>query len=177
MSDGEPYGGALGAFPYAVRTSESWVFRAYGAVAAFAAGLFVFVFVLSLVGIVASTANQSASITLVRAFVLLLLVFVLVPTVAPVLLVARRHRLDRPVDPRYDGALAAAGFTYLTALYVGLVASVPADMREPPTGTFAPVVDVLYELPQVGGVVPPLLAALGIWLLHRRLREETRRTE
>lgn len=166
MSDREPYGGALGAFPYALRTSDSWTFRAYGAVAALAAVLFVAVFVFSLVGIVASTTNQTASVTIVRSFVLLLLVFVLVPTVAPVLFVARRHRLDRAVDDRYDAALAAAGFVFLAALYVGLVASVPPEMQRPPTGALAPAVAWLYGLPQLAGAGPPLAAALAILGLH-----------
>lgn len=172
MSDGEPYGGAIGAFPYALRTSGSLALRAYGATAAVAAVLLVAVFVLSLVGIVSSTLHQTASVTIVRSFVLLLLIFVLVPTVAPVLLVARRHRLDRAVDPRYDRALGAAGFVYLAALYVGLVATVPPSMQDPATGPAAPLVEVLYGLPQIAGVVPPLLAAISIWLVHRWLARE-----
>jgi len=167
--DGEPYRGALGAFPYAVRSSDSWVFRVYGVLAALVALGTVVLFVASLVGIVASTAGFPASVTLVRAFVLVLMLGVLVPLVAPVLLVARRHRLGRAVDPRYDGALAAGGFVFLASLYVGLLASVPPDMQRPPTGAFAPVVSVLYALPQLAGLVPPALAAALVWLLHRRL--------
>jgi hypothetical protein len=171
MSDGEPYRGALGAFPYAVRSSDSWALRAYAVVAALAAVATVALFVLSLVGVVASTANQSASVTLVRAFVLLLMLAVLVPTVAPVLLVARRHRLELPVHPRYDAALAGAGLAFLASLYVALVASIPPGMEEPVTGVLAPLVAALYALPPVAGVVPPLAVALGIWALHRWLRE------
>jgi hypothetical protein len=172
VSDDEPYGGALGAFPYAIRSSDSWTFRAYAATAAVVAVLLVAVFVLSLVGVVASTANQTASVTLVRAFVLLVMLLVVVPSVAPVLLVARRHRLDQPVDSRYDGALAWTGFTYHAALYVGLVASVPPDLQTAPSGPLAPLVALLYGLPRLAGHVPPLVAALGIWGVHRWLGTE-----
>lgn len=168
MSDEAAYGGALGAFPYAARTSDSWTFRAYTVVAALAAVATVLTFALSLVGIVASTANQTASVTLVRAFVLVVMLAVLVPTVAPVLLVARRHRLGRAVDPRYDRALAMGGFVFLTSLYVGLLASVPPEMHQPTTGPLAPLLETLYALPQLTGLVPPSLAAGLVWLLHRR---------
>ena len=169
-ADGDDaYRGVLGAFPYAVRSSDSWAFRVYGVVAALVALATVAVFGLALVGIVASTANQTASVTLVRAFVVVVLLAVLVPVMAPVLLVARRHRLGRLVDPRYDGALAVGGFAFLASLYVGLLASVPRDMQDPVRGALAPLVEALYGLPQVAGLVPPALAALAIWLLHRRL--------
>jgi len=155
MSDGEAYGGALGAFPYAVRASDSWAFRIYAVVAALVGLGTVAIFLLSLVGVVASTANQSASVTLARGFVLLVMLAVLVPTVAPVLLVARRHRLDLAVAPGYDRALAAAGLAFVAALYLGLVVSAPDRL----------VADRYRSL----GAVPPLLAAATIPLLHRRL--------
>jgi hypothetical protein len=169
MSDGEPYGGALGAFPYAFRTSDSWALRAYAVVAALAALATVVLFVFSLVGIVATTANSTASVTIVRAFVLLLMLGVLAPTVAPVLLVARRHRLDRPAHPRYDSALAASGFAFLASVYVGLVVSTPPAMQQSVSGPLAPVVGWLYALPALAGVVPPLSAAAAIWLAHRTM--------
>lgn len=168
MSD-ETYGGALGAFPYAARASSSWSFRVYVGVAALVGAGSLALFLLSLVGIIASTANQTASVTLVRAFLVVVWLAVAVPVVAPVLLVARRHRLDRSVDPRYDSGLATAGYLFLAALYVGLLASVPPDMQQPATGAMAGVVEFLYGLPQIAGVVPPLLAAAHIWVLHRVL--------
>jgi hypothetical protein len=170
MSDGEPYGGALGAFPYAVRASDSWALRTYAVVAALAALATVALFVFSLVGIVATTANQTASVTIVRAFVLVLMLGVLAPTVAPVLLVARRHRLGLPAHHRYDAALAASGFAFLASLYVGLVVSTPPAMQQSVSGPLAPVVEGLYALPALAGVIPPLSAAAGIWLAHRTLR-------
>lgn len=170
MTDGEPYGGALGAFPYAVRESDSWAFRAYAVVATLAALSIVAGFGLSLVRIVGLTLNQTASMTLVRPFVLVLMLGVLVPTVAPVLLVARRHRLALPAHPRYDAALAATGLGFLASLYVGLVVSIPPGMQQPVSGPLAPAVEWLYALPALAGAVPPLAAAAGIWLAHRTLR-------
>lgn len=170
MSDGEAYGGALGAFPYAVRTSDSWAFRIYAVVAALVGLGTVFLFLLSLVGVVASTANQSASVTLVRGFILLVMLGVVVPTVAPVLLVARRHRLELPAHPHYDAALATTGVGFLASLYVGLVVSTPPGAQQSVAGPLAPVVETLYALPAPAGAVPPLAAAAGIWLAHRTLR-------
>lgn len=170
MNDGEAYRGALGAFPYAARASDSWTFRAYVVVATLVAVGTVFLFVLGLVGIVASTTNQSPVVTLVRAFVLLLMLAVLLPTVAPVLLVARRHRLDRAVDPRYDRALASGGFLFLAALYVGLLVSVPPTMQTLPSGPLGPLIAVLFALPQIAGFVPPVAAVGVIWWLHRHFR-------
>lgn len=169
-SEDDAYGGALGAFPYAARASDSWTFRAYVVVAALVAVGTILLFVLGLVGIVASTTNQSPVVTLVRAFVLVVMLSVLLPTVAPVLLVARRHRLGLAVDPRYDRALASAGFLFLGALYVGLLVSVPPAMQTATSGPLEPLIAALYDLPQLAGFGPPVLAAAVIWLLHRRFR-------
>jgi hypothetical protein len=155
--DGETtaYRGALGAFPYAFRQSDSWSFRFYWVVATLVALFIVVVFALSLVGIIASTQNQPASVTLVRAFVLLVMVAVLLPVIGPVLLVARRHRLELPVDPSYDRGLAVGGMAFIAALYFGLIISAPGRMGP----------DSLDWL----GIVPPVLAAAAIWWIHRRL--------
>jgi hypothetical protein len=168
MSDDDAYRGALGAFPYAARTSESLSLQVYVAVATLASLATVLFFVLALIGFVASTVNQSPAVTLVRGFLLLLMAAVLLPIAAPVLLVARRHRLGTPVDPRYDRALAAGGYVFLATLYTGLLASVPQDLQTPTGGPLSPLIEWLYALPQPAGLVPPALGAGLIWLLHRR---------
>jgi hypothetical protein len=88
--------------------------------------------------------------------------------------VARRHRQAQErgeaVSGPYDAALAAAGYLFVVALYVGLVVSVPPDQQAAPTGALAPLVAALYGLPQLAGLVPPLVAAVIILLCHRRLR-------
>jgi ABC-type nitrate/sulfonate/bicarbonate transport system permease component len=94
---------------------------------------------------------------------------VVVPLMAPVLLVARRHR--RAVSSlAYDRALAASGYLFVLSLYIGLVISAPAELRETPTGGAAPLVEFLYSLPPVAAAVPPLLAIAFGYAMHRRLR-------
>ena len=93
----------------------------------------------------------------------------------------RRHRPPRPsVDDRrhrrtestlaYDRAMAATGFAYAVAIYLGLVISAPPEMRSAPSGATAPVVEFLYGLPQLAGLVPLGLAVALMYLVHRRHR-------
>jgi len=89
------------------------------------------------------------------------------PLLAPLLFVARRHRRGDPVKAGYDRKLAYGGFLFLISLYVGMVISAPAELRDP---TESVVVGALYGLPQVAGVVPPVLAALVVFAIHYRLR-------
>ena len=97
--------------------------------------------------------------------------------VAPVLLVARRHRREGS-DPAYDSALAVAGLIYLLSLYLMLVASIPETFtldgetvpRPPATGLFGPVLSLLYAIPPIASPVIPVVAAAAGWLVHRRYR-------
>ena len=68
--------------------------------------------------------------------------------------------------------MAATGYLFLLSLYVLLVISAPENLRDPVTGSgpVAAVIRVLYDLPRTTGLVPPLLVALSLYLLHRRLR-------
>lgn len=170
MADGDDaYRGALGAFPYAFRASDSWTFRSYVAVAGTLAAVSLALMVLALVGWIASTANQSMLVVLSRGFLVVVWLFVVVPTVAPVLLVARRHRRGRTVDPRYDPLLAATGYLFVASLYVALLASAPPGARGTPPAAVAPLVEALYALPPLAGLAPPAVAAALIVLAHRRL--------
>lgn len=168
MTDG--YGGVVGAVPFALRQSDSWLFRSYAVVGTLAT-LGVGVLVLfGLVVLVAATASvPGGQLTLSRAFYIVVGLLVALPLLAPVLLVARRHRTDDG-DARYDAGMALAGYAFLAALYVGLVISVPPSQQTPTGGVLAPVVSVLYALPQVAGVLPPLLAVGGMALVHRLLK-------
>jgi hypothetical protein len=169
MTDG--YRGVFGAFPYAFRQSDSLLFRSYVLVGALAALAVTVLFGAGLVVLIAQTAAiEGGSLTLSRAFYVVVGLFVVAPLVAPVLLVARRHRRAEGNDARYDLALSLAGYLFVVSLYVGLVVTVPADQQTTPTGAVAPVVEALYALPQLAGVVPPLLASAVIVLTHRLLR-------
>jgi len=90
------------------------------------------------------------------------------PLLAPLLFVARRHRRGDPVKAGYDRKLAYGGFLFLISLYVGMVISAPAELRDP---TESVVVGAPSTgSPQVAGVVPPVLAALVVFAIHYRLR-------
>jgi len=170
----DDYRGVVGAFPYAFRASDSLLFRTYVALGGLLTVAVSFLFVAAVVGVIAGTSGApGGSLTLSRSFFAVVGLFVVVPLVAPVLFVARRHRRrerDDRRDGRYDTALAAAGYLFVLALYVGLVISVPPSQQTTPTGALAPLIDLLYGLPQLAGLVPPLLAAAVILLAHRSLR-------
>ncbi|MFC6989573.1 hypothetical protein ACFQJD_14250 [Haloplanus sp. GCM10025708] len=165
------YRGVFGAFPYAFRASDSVLFRSYVVVSALVAALVAALFGLALVVLVGRTAGTvGGSLTLSRAFYVLLALLVVAPVVAPTLFVARRHRRGEARDDAYDAALALSGYLFLASLYVGLVATVPEAQQTTPAGALAPAVRALYGLPAVAGAVPPLTCALVIYLVHRALR-------
>ena len=175
MSD--DYSGFLGAFPYAFRRSDSRLFRAYAAVGGLLAAALAVLFTFALVVTVASTANLSGgTITFVRSVFILFGFLVVAPLVAPVLFVARRHRREGS-NADYDAGLAAAGAVYLVTLYLGAVASMPArfeiddqvSTRPEPTGATAPLVEALYAVPEVLSWTIPLVGAVLILVVHRRL--------
>ncbi len=166
------YSGLFGAFPYAYRSSDSRGFKLYVVVGGVLAAVLAVVFLLALVGQIADTVGTTdQTFSFVRAFFIFVGLVVVAPVLAPVLLVARRHRRTGS-DGRYDAAIAATGFAYLGALYLALVISTPAEGQTLiDAGTSAPVARVLYALPRVAAVVPPLLAVLLMALIHRRRRE------
>lgn len=171
MTDGErAYGGYLGAFPYAARSSSSWLFRSYVVVAGLLVTLVTVVVAASVVKLVGETAAvRGGRFTLSRALFVLVGLFAVAPLSAPVLLVARRHR-RRGSGPAYDRAMALSGYLFALSLYLGLVASVPPAQQETPSGAVAPVVTALYDLPAVAGLVFPLAGALGVVAVHRLVR-------
>jgi hypothetical protein len=166
----ETYKGLLTAYPYAVRASDSMAFRIYAGVSAvFGAGV-VLLFTFAVVTLLGSTANApGGSFTFSRAFFLFLMFLVLAPLVAPVLFVARRHRRVGSTL-RYDRQMAATGYGFLLAMYVALVITTPTDLQESPSGAFGAVAEFLYGLPNEAAIVPPVGAALLIYLTHRQLR-------
>lgn len=171
MTDGEEtYEGLLGSFRYSYGASDSAVYRGYVVISAFLSFLLALLFTLALIGVIAATLGASESITLVRSFFVLVGLLVVAPILAPVLLVARRHRKRLGSGRAYDTALAIGGYLFIGALYLGLVISVPPDLQETTTGALGALVDALYGLPQALGIVPPLLAVIVIVALHRRFR-------
>lgn len=169
-SSGSTYRGLLGAFPYSFRTTESLLCKLYVGVGALLA---LVVLVLFLVGVVSAFKNTLGAVggtfTFSRTFVFLVGTIVGVPVVAPILLVARRHRLGAG-SLAYDRAIAVTGFVYAASLYLALVISAPPGQREVPPAAIAPVVELLYALPQAAGIAPPLAAVLLMYGVHRRYR-------
>lgn len=170
MADG--YRGLFGAFPYAFGSTDSRLFKSYVLVGGLAAAVLSLFVLLALVVLIGQTASiRGGSLTLSRAFYIVVGLFVVTPVLAPVLLVARRHRRELAAEAgvRYDQWLAVAGYVFLLSLFVGLVISIPEAFQTPPTGLLAPVISVLYALPPLAGLVPPLLSGLLIWGVHRLL--------
>lgn len=165
-TDEEPYSGLFGAIPYAFGASRSWLFKLYvvcGGLVALAATVLM---ALALVVLVSRTATVGGgSLTLSRAFFVVVGLFVVGPLLAPILLVARRHRRQGS-RRQYDAGLALAGYVFLGSLYAGLVISEPSGQQEAVSGMLAPIIEFLYALPQIAGVVPPVLAAACIALTH-----------
>lgn len=172
MADTEEdaYGGVFGTFPYAFRRSESRLFRSYVVVGGVLAVLVSFLFLLSLIDAINETLGTGGgTFTFTRAFVITVALAVVFPLIAPVLLVARHHRRIG-ADIRYDAMLAATGYLYILTLAVGLIITIPDKMHEAPSGLFAPVVSILYDIEPLFGAIPPLFATLLIFVVHRRLR-------
>lgn len=176
--DGDGYSTALGAFPYAFVRTDSRLCKAYVVVGTLLAAVGTLVFLFAFVTLLGNISGTPAGIlTFQPALYLLVWLFVVGPMVAPILLVARRHR--RGVgSTSYDRSLAGAGVVFLVSLYLGLVASIPESFvldgetvaRGEPSGLFGPVIAVLYAIPEQYAVVIPLVAALGVYLTHRLRR-------
>jgi len=166
----DTYGGVLGAYPYAFRASDSRLFRSYAVIGGILTAAVVLIFGTALVTLVANTLGTvGGTFTFVRSFFLVVGLTVVVPLMAPVLLVARRHR--RSVSTvEYDRAIAASGYLFVLSLYLVLIITAPPENRETPPALLAPVVKTLYALPPAAGVAPPLVAIAIGYLVHRRYR-------
>lgn len=163
------YSGVLGTFPYAYRNSESRLFRSYVVVGGLATVVLALTFLLALIYLIGGSFGAEAGVfTFSRSFYVVVALFVIAPVMAPVLLVARHHRRGE-ADHGYDRALAASGYVFLLSLYVMLVISAPADLRDPASeyGVLAPAIEFLYGLPRLASLLAPLSAAAAIYLVHR----------
>ncbi|WP_336364395.1 hypothetical protein [Halalkalicoccus salilacus] len=164
------YKGLLGSFRYSFGASESYLYKGYVLVSAALGIALTLLFTFALIGVIAATLGASETITLVRSFFVLVALLVIAPIIAPVLLVARRHRKRLGAGTTYDAALAIGGYLFIGALYLGLAISVPPEHRESTTGALGAVVETLYGLPEALGLLPPVLAIVAIVLLHHRFR-------
>lgn len=158
------YSGILTAYPYAAKTSDSWLFRAYVLASAFVTLFVTVIFVSALVELIAATAAvPGGALTLSRTFYVVLNLLVILPMVAPVLFVAYRHRRGTDVAARYDQAMATAGFVYLLAVYVGVATTTPPEHQQ----AVGAVGRFLYDLPSEVGMGVAFLAGLMVYVTHR----------
>jgi hypothetical protein len=173
------YDGVFGAFPYAFRSSESRLFKLYVVASAAAIGFITLFVGAALVVLIGRTAAvPGGSLTLSRSFYIVIGLLVVLPAIAPILLVARRRRRGADASGRHEAALAAAGFLFLLSIYLGVVASMPETFtldgetvtRPPPSGPFAPLVAVLYAVPPVFSWSVPLVGAVLVGIAHRVFR-------
>lgn len=178
MADG--YRGLFGAFPYAFKHGDSRVFRLYVILGTLSAIFIGGLFVLSLIVWIGQTASApGGSLTLSRTFIAVVGLFAAGPLIAPILLVARKHRRGLSYHPRYDTVMAFLGVGFLCSIYVAAIISIPECFeldgeqicRDPASGLFGPIVNILYLLPQPAAIGPPALMmavmAGGHYLLSR----------
>lgn len=175
-TEGRTYGGLVTAFPYALRKTDSRLFKLYATAAGLLAALLAFYFAAAVTVAVSNTLGAGGgTFTFVRSFYVFVAFGVVAPVVGPVLFVAREHRRGRG-DARYDRRMAVLGFVYMLALYVGAVISMPPEFtldgetvtRPAPSGLLAPVVSVLYAMPPLSSVLPPAVVGVAMYLLDRR---------
>ncbi|MFC7228261.1 hypothetical protein N0B31_12675 [Salinirubellus salinus] len=169
------YGGVFGAYPYAFRRSDSRLFRAYALVGGLLALSLALLFGFALVVQVAQTlGGPGGTFTFARALFILVGLLVVAPLMAPVLFVARNHRRTGS-DARYDRLLGGSGFLFVVSLYLGITASIPPEFvldgetvaRPAPSGLTAPLVELLYAVPEVAAPAIPFAAALLVYFTHR----------
>jgi hypothetical protein len=167
-STGANYSGAVTAFPYAFRASDSRTFKIYVVVGGVITLLGTLFFILAIVTLLGRISGTPAGIlTFQPALYLLVWLGTIAPIAAPVLLVARQHRLERS-DNGYDAFIAVAGFAFIVSIYLAAIITTPVNQQATvSSGLFAPVIRSLYELPRIAGVVPPLLAGAGMAFVHR----------
>jgi len=165
----DAYDGLFGAFPYALRSSESYLLRSYVVVGGLAALGTALLFTLALVVLLGETVGVGGGqFSFVRAFFIFAGMLVVAPLVAPVLFVARRIRRGT-ADRRFAFALGLLGYGFIGSLYVGAVISTPTGQQTiPGNPVLAAVVGGLYALPRLAGLVPPLLVAVAMVVVARR---------
>lgn len=171
-ADDRSYDGLPGAFPYAFRRSGSLLFKCYVGVGLLLTLFISVLFALALISLIANTvdATSSGTVSLMRAFFVLVGLLTVLPILAPILFVARRHRRNLGDDVAYDRRLAISGFLFLVSIYLALVVSTPAEQRVAADGALGPILEALYALPSIVGLVPPVVAALVIYWTHRLSR-------
>jgi hypothetical protein len=158
----EAYAGLVGAFVYAARQSRSWLFRLYVVTGA-VVGLFIAI--LLVLAAITWLANPVAFGE--RLLLGVIGILLLAPLAAPVLVVARRHRRGGS-DPAGDRWLGLAGFAFVAAIVLALFISDPSSHQV--GGPAASIAAWLDGLPDLAGLLPPVVAAVAIVVVARLTR-------
>lgn len=163
----DAYGGVFGAFPFALRASDSLLFRSYVVVGGLAILFTSLLVVMGLVQLMGRTAAVAGgTFTFSRAFFVLVGLLAVAPMLAPVLLVARRRRRGTVASARHDAAFGLLGYLAVLSLYLGLVVSAP-DPLEPDGGG---VVGLLNALPDAAGGALPAATVVLLYAVVRATR-------
>lgn len=155
----------VGSFRRVLAESDSRLLRSYAVVSALVGTLLALLLVLALPVWIFNTVRGSELATFSRAFLVVGGVVLLGVLVAPVVSAGRR-RAGESATGRIDVLLGLSGYLFVLSLYIGLLISAPPGQREAPPALLAPVVEFLYGLPQSYGIVPPVLAAVLIGVVH-----------
>ncbi|AGN01876.1 hypothetical protein L593_09655 [Salinarchaeum sp. Harcht-Bsk1] len=153
----------VGAVKYAVVEGDSRVFRSYAVIGSLLAILVGLMFVLALpVWVMEIAESGGGTLDRVGLGLLWLVGLAVIATmVVPMLLVVRRHRQGRP---ERQLAFGLAGFAYVLSIYLALLVSAPADLRDDPDGVLepvlGPVLEALYGLPRLSGLLFPVVGTL-----------------
>lgn len=156
------YRGLVGAIRSAIRRSDSLLFRTYTVASVLVGGFATVLLVLGVVSWLATPAPIGQ-----RALLGVIALLLLVPLLAPVLVVARRHR--RGVgDRRADAVVGLAGFGFVLAVYLALLISDPNPHAV--TGPLGPAIAAIDAVPRGYWILPLLLAVAGILTAVRLTR-------
>lgn len=149
----------LGAVKYAVVEGDSRLFRSYAAIGSLLAVFVGLMFVLALpVWVTEIASSGGGPLQRIGLGLLWLVGLALIATmVVPMLFVVRRHRQGRP---ERQLAFGLAGYAFVCSIYLALIVSAPADLRDSPSGVLAPVLEALYALPRLSAVAFPILGVL-----------------
>lgn len=149
----------VGAVKYAVVEGESRLFRSYAAIGSLLALFVALSFVLALpVWVVEISESGGGPLQRIGLGLLWLVGLAVIATMlVPMLFVVRRHREGRP---ERQFAFGLAGYAYVLTVYLALVVSAPEDLRDSPEGVLGPLLEVLYGLPPLSGLLLPVAGTL-----------------
>lgn len=160
MSEG--YRGLVGAFVYAFRKTDSWVFRVYAILSA-VVGLYIALLIGLAIVAWAGTTMAFGD----QAFLAVIGIVLLVPLFTPVLVTARRLRQGTSTE-HAAVLVSLAGYGFIASIILALLITDPTRHSIP--GRMGALILVIQDIPRPFGVVPPIIAAVIIAIAIRYTR-------